>query len=48
MMADGKAVKKVPRAVAGKDKSGVTTGAWGAAKKLNVVTRVLYSRDFGR
>jgi hypothetical protein len=37
MMADGKAVKTVPRAVASKDKSGVTTGAWGAAKKLRVV-----------
>jgi hypothetical protein len=37
MMADGKAVKTVPRAVASKDKSGTTTGAWCAAKKLNVV-----------
>jgi hypothetical protein len=37
MMADGKAVKTVPPAVASKDKAGVTTRAWGAAKKLNLV-----------
>lgn len=37
IMADGKVVKTVPRAVASKDKSGVTTCAWGAANKLNLV-----------
>jgi hypothetical protein len=37
MMAVGKAVKTVPPAVASKDKSGVTTSAWVAAKKLNLV-----------
>jgi len=37
IMADGKAVKTVPRAVASKDKSGVTTHAWGAATKLDLV-----------
>ncbi len=37
MMTECKAVKKVPPAVASKDKSGVTTRAWGAAKKLNLV-----------
>ena len=37
IMADGKAVKTVPGAVASKDKSGVTTSAWGSAKKLNLV-----------
>jgi len=37
MMAEGRAVKTVPPAVASKDKSGVTTHAWGAATKLNLV-----------
>jgi len=37
IMADGKAVKTVPRAVASKDKSGVTTHEWSAATKLNLV-----------
>jgi hypothetical protein len=36
MTAPRRAVKTVPPAVASKDKSGVTTSAWTAAKKLNV------------
>ena len=37
VMANGKAVKTVPRAVSSKDKAGVTTGAWGVAKNLNLI-----------
>ena len=37
VMADGKALRALPRAVASKDKSGVTTTAWDSASKLNLV-----------
>lgn len=37
MMADGKAVKTIPSAIAAKDKDGVTTRAWINAKKLSCV-----------
>jgi hypothetical protein len=37
MMADGKAVKTIPSAIAAKDKEGVTTRAWINAKKLSCV-----------
>jgi hypothetical protein len=38
IMADGKALKKVPAGVASKDKKGVTTKAWTGAKSLAKVT----------
>lgn len=37
VMADGKALEKIPAGVASKDKSGVTTKAWTNAKALNLV-----------
>jgi len=45
LMADGKSLKSIPRAVASKDKAGVTTRAWVNAKGLNLVTVDLKALD---
>ena len=45
LMADGKALRSIPSAVASKDKAGVTTRAWVNAKGLNQLTVDLKALD---
>lgn len=45
LMADGKALRSIPSAVASKDKAGVTTRAWVNAKGLNLVPVDLKALD---